>query len=218
MVVTIGSGPNRRARLRRLALAAFLGFCTISAVMHFTLGSIIAALLPKEAPVADQIAQKISILTIYRLVPDRRAPRPVPVQQQVAQLEQPKPKPQQFQVVKTPAHTTFAGAPVASAIDPLHPPALSQSSRAARSSSSAAMATSPNGMTQAQPGSGPGQVGNTSGEELNFPGRQMPSGAVWTENGPPGTSTSAGGEVLTGGSGGGVGGHDSCAPGRGDFF
>lgn len=54
-----------------------------------------------------------------------------------------------------------------------------------------------------------------SSRDPNYPGRQIPSGPVWTDNGPPGLSATPGGLVL----GGTVAvPHPSCSPSRGGFI
>ncbi|MDQ6767039.1 MAG: hypothetical protein M3Z41_04445, partial [Candidatus Eremiobacteraeota bacterium] len=64
------------------------------------------------------------------------------------------------------------------------------------------------------------QANEATTSDPNYPGRQVPSGPVWTDNGPPGLSATPGGLIL----GGGAAGHPvfvpraSCSPSRGDFF
>ncbi len=220
---------GRRKRLRRLALYSFLGFCVISAVLHFTIGAIMARLFPGEAA-PKVVDQAVSILTIYRLAPDaRRLMQPTPVEQQKVALRnvvQPKPK---EQPVVHQQSRQFDKASLAAAIAP-RAPHLASSGSSARHQSSGARATSavlevmsPNGFNPADvrpnQGTGSGSAGTAAGEDPSYPGRQAPTGPVWSESGPQGTGSGsgAGGIILEGG-GGGAGGHDSCAPSRGGFF
>lgn len=210
---------NRRARLRRLALAAFLGFCAISAVMHFTIGSIIALLFPGSGP-PPEVASAISILTITHLSPDQRAAfEPVPKKpQQIAQrqVQQPIPKQPVPQERKPTLERTVAALTLAK-MKPSRPTSARTSSS---SSKSFFEVMQPNGVNPAavQPntGSGNGAPGTGAAEDPGDPGKDMPTGAVWSEQGPAGSGSSGGGVILEGGGGGGQ--HDSCAPSRGGFF
>ena len=208
---------NRRARLKRLALAAFLGFCTISAVMHFTIGAIMAMLFPGHGP-PPEVASAISILTITHLSPDQRAAfQPAPVKhQQIAQREVQQPIPKQ-PVPKDlrPTQRTVASLTLAK-LKASRP----TSARTSNSSSRSFFEVSPNGVNPAavQPnvGNGNGAPGTGAAEDPGDPGKDMPTGAVWSEQGPSGSGSSGGGVILEGG--GGSGQHDSCAPSRGGFF
>ncbi|MBV8460588.1 MAG: hypothetical protein JO009_06835 [Candidatus Eremiobacteraeota bacterium] len=211
---------NRRARLKRLALAAFLGFCMISAVMHFTIGSIIALLFPGHAP-PPEVASAISILTITRLTPEERATfeRVTTEHQRVAQrdVQQPVPK----EVVHQQLRPTFEKTQIASITTPRLKASRPTSARTSNSSARSFIETvSPNGFNpqQVQPnvGTGNGAPGTGAAEDPGDPGKDMPTGAVWSEQGPAGSGSSGGGIILEGGGGGG--GHDSCAPSRGGFF
>jgi hypothetical protein len=210
---------NRRARLRRLALAAFLGFCMISAVVHFTVGSIIARLFPGHAP-PPEVASVINILTITHLSPDERAvfePTPVRHQNVAHQVQQPIPK----QLVKPEPRLRFDRTAVASVTLAKMKPSRPTSARTSNSSSRSFFeVVSPNGLNPAQvqpnTGNGNGAPGTGAAEDPGDPGKDMPTGAVWSEQGPSGSGSSGGGIILEGG--GGSGQHDSCAPSRGGFF
>ena len=210
---------NRRARLKRLALAAFAGFCVISAVLHFTVGSIIAMLFPGHAP-PPEVASAISILTITHLTPEQRATfeRVTTEHHQVAQREVQQLLPKQ---VLQQMRRTFDRTAVASIATPKLKPSRATSARTSNSSARSFIETvSPNGFNpaQVQPnvGTGNGAPGTGAAEDPGDPGKDMPTGAVWSEQGPAGSGSSGGGIILEGGGGGG--GHDSCAPSRGGFF
>ena len=96
--------------------------------------------------------------------------------------------------------------PAARSLPQLRP---AQQALSATSASSASEDASPN-------------TNDVTADDPSYPGRQIPSGPVWADNGPPGLSATPGGLILGGGSAGHPvfvpRGHASCSPSRGDFF
>ncbi len=226
MTSTFSAEAAKRRTLRRLALYTFLVFLVASTVIHFTVGSIVAMLLPKEKPSLDQAITIVTLnndvheamLTIEHLQPDPQKPTPQTVTPQKIVM---RPMPH---IQRTMQRTTVSASSAVASIDAPSRRSSSPAGGGARQQQSAsrgsfAQAISPMGSSGAAAQTG--NSGEASGEEVSFPGRQIPTGAVWTESGPAGQSGSgAGGITLGGGTGGGGmgGGHDSCSPSRGGFF
>jgi hypothetical protein len=74
-----------RTKYRRIALATLLVFIGVSSVLHFTVGSMLAALklTGPEQPVVDQ--QKVTILTISHL--ERQPLTPVAIMPHIRLLQ-----------------------------------------------------------------------------------------------------------------------------------
>lgn len=207
-----------RTKYRRLALATLLVFIAVSSVLHFTVGSLLAALRLNgpEQPVVDQ--QNVTILTISRL---QKEPFLIPVAVVARQLVRKTSTP--VVPLTQPKVTHFDHVAVAVSKAPVHGSAKPFSGAPRRSGGRAAVAEiaaptgyAPQRNVYTQSGSG----GDTSGADPSYPGRQIPNGPVWADDGPPGQSGTAGGIVLGGGGGAarGVIIHDSCSPSRGDFI
>jgi hypothetical protein len=211
-----------RRKYRNLALLVLLIFCVASTVIHFTVGSLIAMLFPNRIAAAPD--QTITIITLSRSV--REQPKSLT----------PAPSPQRI-VMRRMAHvamrkhheiTRLDSAQLASVIAPAHRrsiPARGGPQRQSAPRASLAELSLPTGSIPAVAQTrytSTGAGGDTSGEDPSYPGRQIPNGPVWADNGPPGQSGTAGGIVLGGGGGSGRGSgisiHDSCSPSRGDFF
>ena len=222
------TSAERRRKLRRIALTGFLTFCAISAVLHFTAGAIIARLFHGQAP-PPQVAQAISILTITRITPEERVAFEPIEQQKVTpkQVTQPTQKQlqqmQQQHLVRADTQHSFARSAVATITAPHMTTAVPTSAHPNGSAAKRSVieVMSPNGFNPQQvppnSASGNGEPGTGSAEDPGDPGKQAPTGAVWSEHGPQGTGSSGGGIILEGGGGAG-GGHDSCAPSRGGFL
>ncbi|GEM_PF-2086277 len=229
MTMTFSEAAAQRKRYRRLALYGFFVFLVISTIIHFTVGSLAAMLWPKhQAPLDETIA----IITIDRSIPDQvltiehlqrdpqQQPKPVTVAQKVTVQPQPQQQTKPQQMLQQLARS--ASSALASIVAPSRKASLPRSSdprqqESARGSETAVK--SPMGSAAASTQTGSAGTGDMSGEGANFPGRQVPTGAVWTDQGPPGQNTGVGGGILLGGGEGGQGnGHDSCAPSRGNFF
>jgi hypothetical protein len=206
-----------RTKYRRIALATLLFFIAVSAVVHFTTGSLLASLklTGPEQPVVDQ--QKVTILTISHL--ERETVTPVAIMPHIKLLRsvtQPVP------VEPVPVtHTNHVVVAVSKA--PVHGSSKALSggpkqrtggrTRVAELTASSGYQRSIFGNT--------GSGGDASGQDPSYPGRQIPNGPVWSDNGPPGQSALGGGVILGGGGGGAVlihTDHDRCSPSRGDFI
>ena len=208
-----------RTKYRRLALATLLVFIAVSSVVHVTVGSILAALKLNgpEQPVVDQ--QKVTILTISHL--EREPLTPLAIMQHIKLLHSStRPVPVNAPKVITRSNHVV----VAMSKAPVHGSSKAFSGAPKQQSGGRAHVTelvartgyTPQTNVYTQSGSG----GDASGQDPSYPGRQIPTGPVWADNGPPGQSSAAGGIVLGGGGrgGGGVIIHDSCSPSRGDFI
>jgi hypothetical protein len=232
MTMSFSEAAARRRRYRRLALYGFFVFLAISTVIHFTVGSLVTMLLPKhQAPLDEAIA----IITIDRSIPDQvltiehlqrdpqeqpKQPKPVTVTQKVTVQPQQQRQPQPQQMLQQLARS--ASSALASIVAPSRKASLSKSSDPRQQESergSVSAVRSPMGSAAASAQAGSAGTGDMSGEGANLPGRQIPTGPVWTDQGPPGQNSGVGGGILLGGGEGGSGnGHDSCAPSRGNFF
>jgi len=206
-----------RTKYRRLALATLLVFITVSSVLHFTVGSILAALklTGPEQPVVDQ--QKVTILTISHL--EREAVTPVAIMPHIRLLHSlTRPVP-----VNAPKVTRTNHVVVAVSKAPVHGSSKAFSGGPKQQTSGrthVAELTAPTGYSVGNLGN-TGSGGDTSGQDPSYPGRQIPNGPVWADDGPPGHAATGGGIILGGGSGGAVmihTIHDSCSPSRGDFI
>jgi hypothetical protein len=206
-----------RRKYRRLALYTLLIFIVASSVIHFTLGSIIAMLKHDSPAQAQALDQTVTIITISRAPEHVIALRPVPiVPRKVAIVQHNYPKPLQL---KQAVIHHFNRVLVASSAAPA---SASKGSSAPKQQSgghtSIAEVVRPTGLAPAPAEAvftNSGSGGQTSGQDPNYPGRQVPTGAVWADDGPPGQGATAGGITLGGGRGGPD--HGSCTPTRGGF-
>jgi hypothetical protein len=205
-----------RRKYRRLALYTLLIFIVASSVVHFTLGSIIAA-LKHDTPAEALSGQKVTIITISRAPEHVISLRPVEiVPRKIVLVQRTYPKPVQL---KQPVVHHFNRVLVASSAAPA---SASKGSSAPKQLSggrtTVAEVERPTGLAPAPAEAvftNSGSAGQTSGQDPNYPGRQIPSGPVWADDGPPGQGASAGGITLGGGRGGPD--HGSCTPTRGGF-
>ena len=216
---------SRRRRLRRVALYAFLGFCVLSAIIHFTVGSLVAMLFPGEKLPAAQPSQVISILTITHLE-KQQLPTTTPIEQRkIAMRDVTHPDPvKEHQVTQKPSATNASASSltISTLIAPSQRSASAGGSGQRASASQTAGAGSQSGasVAAAKAAAGSGASANQAGEDESYPGRQMPSGAVFSASGPAGQSGSSSGNsiLMSGGNGTLAPDHDSCAPPRGEFF
>jgi hypothetical protein len=209
-----------RTKYRRIALITLLIFIAVSSVIHFTVGSIIAA-LKLNGPEAPAVAQQpVTILTISRLeketplTPVAIVPRKIVLHSATIPVPQTEPKVTATNhvvvaVSKAPVHGSskaFSGGP--------------RQQNGGRTS--VVLISAPTGYNvQKNVFTNTGSGGDTSGADPSYPGRQVPTGPVWADNGPPGQSATAGGIILGGGGGGAqhpIVIHDSCSPSRGDII
>lgn len=205
-----------RTKYRRIALATLLFFIAVSTVIHFTTGSLLAALklTGPEQPVVDQ--QKVTILTISHL--ERETVTPVAIMPHIRLLHSVK----QPLVVKPVPVTQTNHVVVAVSKAPVHgsSKAFSGGPQQQTGGQTHVELTASSGYQRNVWGA-TGSGGDASGQDPSYPGRQIPNGAVWSDNGPPGQSAAAGGVILGGGGGGAIlihTDHDRCSPSRGDFI
>jgi hypothetical protein len=219
---------SRRKRLRRMALYAFLGFCVLSAIIHFTVGSLVAMLFPGEKPPAAPPSQVISILTITHLEKEK-LPTTFLEQRKIVMRDVTRVEPiKEHEVVQEPTKATSL------TISRLTAPAQRSASAGGAgqrvSASQTAGAGSHSGATMAatRTAAGSGASASADGEDESYPGRQMPGGAVFSANGPPGQNgATSGNSIQLGGRGVGIGDGgdaplkpipDNCSPSREQFF
>jgi hypothetical protein len=205
-----------RRKYRRVALATLLVFIVASSVIHFTLGSIIAA-LKHDTPTEALGGQKVTIITISRAPEHLIALRPVPIiPRKIVLVQRSYQKPLQL---RQPVVHHFNRVLAASSAAPA---SASKGSSAPKQQTggrtTVAEVERPIGLAPAPAQAvftNSGSAGQTSGQDPNYPGRQIPTGPVWADDGPPGQGASAGGITLGGGRGGPD--HGSCTPTRGGF-
>jgi hypothetical protein len=204
-----------RTKYRRIALTTLLVFIGVSSVLHFTVGSMLAALklTGPEQPVVDQ--QKVTILTISHL--EREPLTPVAIMPHIRLLHSStRPVP-----ANAPKTTRINHVVVAVSKAPVHGSKAFSGSPKQQTGGRTRVAelTAPTGYgVQRTVFGNTGSGGDTSGQDPSYPGRQIPNGPVWADEGPPGHAATGGGIVLGGGGGGAVIIHDSCSPSRGDFI
>jgi len=216
-MIKFQTDPSLRRKSRRLALATLVIFVAASTVLHFTVGSIVAAfkLSSPEQPALDH--QTVTILTISHLEKDP-ALTPIAIIPHIKLLHSSLP----LVPLKPVKVIRYNHVVVASSVAPV---------RGSSKTFSGAQKQQTGGRTsvtelarvgysaQSNVFTNTGSGGDTAGEDPSYPGRQIPNGAVWSDDGPPGQSANAGGVVL--GSGGGrpvILIHQSCSPSRGDFI
>jgi len=187
-----------RTKYRRLALATLLVFIAVSSVLHFTLGSIVAALKLNgpEQPMVDQ--QKVTILTISHLENVRLTPVAIiPHIRLLHNVTRPVP-------VNAPKTTRTNHVVVAVSKAPVHGSSKAFSGGPKQQTGGrtrVAELTAPTGYSASNLGN-TGSGGDTSGQDPSYPGRQIPNGPVWADEGPPGHAATGGGIILGGGGGG----------------
>lgn len=216
-MIRFQTDPNLRRKYRRLALATLLIFVAVSSVLHFTVGSIVAALKLSgpEQPALDH--QTVTILTISRLEKERLL-TPLLVAPHKIVLYRSTP----LVPLKHPNVTRTNHVVVARSVAPVRGSSKAFSGGPKEQTGGRTSVTElarAGYSAQSNVFSNTGSGGDMAGEDPSYPGRQIPNGTVWSDQGPPGQSATAGGVVLGGGGGAPTFPiHRACSPSRGDFI
>lgn len=213
-----------RRKYRRLVLGALAAFVVVSAAMHVTIGSILAALWPSQGPAADPA---ITIVTLSRA--QSQQPTILTITHSdvaLRDLTNPRPASQAPTLRREPASSVAAASTSEAFVSVLSPssPSVSPSrgGRTARKAGPASVAevSAAGDQPQWQSG-GDGQNADAFGSGRSAIG-QMPSGAVFAQGGPAGQDEGTGGGIELGGGSAPMRFpppvHDSCSPPRGEFF